>query len=100
MTEQTDRAPDGNHRKPAIGFWATVGGVVVVTYVLSFGPAIWMLDRGVLPSSSNSAIECAYYPILCAMNDGPRPIRSVLAWYAALGARPKDAWIYDIDSAE
>ena len=100
MSEQSDRVPDGNHRKPAIGFWATVGGFVVVAYVLSFGPAVWMLDREVLPASSTAAVEIVYYPIVCGMSDGPRPIRRLVEWYAALGARPREARIFDGPSVE
>jgi len=87
-------------RRPAVGFWATVAGFVILAYVLSFGPAVWMLDRGVLPASRSSVIGYIYYPMVRGLNDGPRPIRKAISWYAALGARPRDERIYDIDGVD
>ena len=94
MTAEAE-AKDVEHRKPAIGFWAAVAGFAILVYVLSFGPAVWMLDREVLPASSSSAIELIFYPMVRGMSDGPRPIRRAIEWYAALGARPQQVLIYD-----
>jgi hypothetical protein len=74
---------------------AAVVGVPML-YVLSFGPAMWMLDRGILPAQSGSAVGCVYYPIVHGLTEGPRPIRKTIEWYANLGTKPRHERIYDI----
>jgi hypothetical protein len=32
-------------RKPTIGFWAAMAAVAAFAYLLSFGPAVWLMDR-------------------------------------------------------
>ena len=96
MSSEPD-AGDAKSHKPPLAFWATVAGITLLLYVLSFGPAVWLLDRGVLPNASNSIIERVYYPMICGLREGPRPIRRALEWYANLGAKPRDPRIFDND---
>jgi hypothetical protein len=52
-------------------------------YYLSFGPACWMVDRGVLPLLS---VARSYRPLILVAQHVP-PADRLLVWYAGLGAR-------------
>jgi hypothetical protein len=75
-----------DREKPGVAFWATVVVVVVVVaYPLSFGPACWLADRGILPRATTARI---FTPLL----DGPSEDSygnhsNPLTWWADLGAR-------------
>ena len=52
-----------DRKKPGVAFWASVVLVVaLVGYPLSFGPAVWLAARGVIPKSP---VKWAYWPMLC-----------------------------------
>jgi hypothetical protein len=71
-----------SRKKPGVAFWATVGLVVIVLYVLSFGPACW-LAFNVLPESMFPAFEVLYAPLdTCA--DLTEPTKKALRWYTDL----------------
>jgi hypothetical protein len=63
--------------KPGMAFWATVVLVVVpLLYVLSFGPACWLLGS----SPSRFAVADAYAPLVMLSQRG-----TVLHWFATIG---------------
>ncbi len=72
-------------RKPGVAFWASVALAIPVLYVLSFGPACWLVDRG------NARIEVVarvYRPFVraAAAENG---IGRFLKWYGGLD-RPRN----------
>jgi hypothetical protein len=86
-------------RKSTIGFVMVVAAVALLVYVLSFGPAMWLVDRRILPAWSKSAVSVVYYPIFWTSIVGPRPVREAVRWYAELGAKRRADPIFD-DSSE
>jgi hypothetical protein len=53
-----------DRKKPGIAFWATVALVVVLAgYPLSYGPAIWLANRGELPDWAFYALPYIYLPL-------------------------------------
>jgi hypothetical protein len=56
---------------------AAVVGVPVL-YVLSFGPAVYMAARGLLPNWASNALDIAYRPLVRSSQSIPR----ILYWYA------------------
>jgi hypothetical protein len=66
--------------------WATLILFAVLSgYPLSFGPACWLNDRGILRMAVMSAL---YSPVLATAENGRLP--KVIDWYARLGARSDD----------
>lgn len=57
--------------------------LVLLSYPLSFGPACWLADRGVVPID---AVFKGYAPIISAMRE-VKPVRSVFLWYAKSGSQ-------------
>jgi hypothetical protein len=88
-----------SERKPTIGFVIMVAAVALLVYLLSFGPAMWLVDRRVLPAWSKSAVSVVYYPVFWTSMVGPRPVRELVRWYAELGAKRLADPIFD-DSQE
>ncbi len=70
-----------SRKKPGVAFWATVVVVVIVLYLLSFGPAFWLLDYCDNPEWACYAAEIVYFPILYVASVAPQPIRDAIAWY-------------------
>jgi hypothetical protein len=69
-----------SRKKPTAGFWITVAlAAVLVGYPLSFGPACRLANRNVI---SPDVIRMGYKPILRVMDEGPLPMRRVIARYA------------------
>lgn len=52
-------------------------------YYLSYGPACWMVDRGVLPLLT---VARAYRPLILLAGHVP-PSERLLVWYGGIGAR-------------
>jgi hypothetical protein len=79
-------------KKPGVAFWATVVVVaVLVGYPLSFGPACWLTDRGVIDAAHSGRL---YRPILrlCTDQSGiPRSgkLSAAVRWYGLLGVQPR-----------
>jgi multisubunit Na+/H+ antiporter MnhB subunit len=68
------------HKKPGVAFWATVAlAVVLVAYPLSFGPACWLADKGVV---SAIKIMRVYRPIVAWMMSPTMPLHSLISRYA------------------
>ena len=88
-----------SERKPTIGFVMMVAAVALLVYLLSFGPAMWLVDRRILPAWSKSAVSVVYYPVFWTSTIGPRPVREAVRWYAELGAKRRADPIFD-DSSE
>lgn len=83
-----------HHReKPGVTFWATAVTVVgLVAYPLSFGPACWLADRGILPRLATARIfapllENALGKFESLPGDAHSNRPSPLTWWADLGAR-------------
>ena len=70
-----------DRKKLGVGFWFAVVSTTLALTVLSFGPATWLFDRGIL--RNRSAIEFAYYPIGYELR-GTRPIQRAIHWYERL----------------
>ena len=64
--------------------------VLPMMYVLSFGPACWLNERGHLPDSDFGDI---YGPILIRLPNGK--LMQPIAWFVAVGTRNADATIED-----
>ena len=59
--------------------WLTIALVVApFLYVLSIGPAIWLLDRGLI---SKRPFETVYFP-LARLADKYPAFKSTIEWYA------------------
>ena len=70
--------------KPGVAFWATVVVIVVLlAYPLSFGPACWLNERGLV---GRAAVSAVYSPVLATAENGRLP--KVIDWYARLAAKP------------
>ncbi len=76
-----------SERKPTIGFWVTSAAAAVLIYLLSFGPAVWLADRRMLPGWMSRPVSVFYAPIFHLSLAGPRPIRHAIVWYGELGTR-------------
>ena len=69
----------GGRHRPSLGFWlmVTVLGLLVI-YPLSYGPAAWMVERGILPIQS---VAVAYRPLAWLCFHGPPSLERVIARY-------------------
>jgi hypothetical protein len=85
--------------KPTIRFVAVVSAAAALIYLLSFGPAVWFVDRGILPAWTKPSVSFVYYPVFYTSIVGPRPIREAVRWYAELGAKRRADPVFD-DSSE
>ena len=74
-------------KKSPIRFCATSAAIALLVYVLSFGPAMWLVERKLLPAWTKQTVSYVYYPIFWASMVGPRPVREAVRWYAELGAK-------------
>jgi hypothetical protein len=71
-----------DRKKPGWAFWATV--VLLsssVLYVLSFGPACWLSNDGMI---SSTTITTVYPGLWQVVMRGPQPFRRWLRWYVNL----------------
>ena len=73
-----------DRKKPGVAFWATVGLVVVLAYVLSVGPAQWLVVNGWVPGWLCGPIAWFYWPLEKLWKDGPTPVHESLRWYYRL----------------
>jgi len=75
-----------SRKKHSIAFWPTVvvRGVLLV-YILSFGPASWLLVRCPSPEWAFRAHHHIYAPMNWTMQNGPSPLPEILAWYTTVG---------------
>ena len=69
-----------DRKKTGVAFWATVVMAGLVLYVLSIGPASWLVDRNLL---SIPAAENLYWPLFQC----PDPVFHSIEWYARLWQR-------------
>jgi hypothetical protein len=87
-------------RRPMYGWYALAIVSVLMLYVLSMGPAFWIMDR--CNTSGNPyivktrAAAIVYRPILWMWLRGPRALRDLIRWYVDLGS--KLPWSLDPDS--
>jgi hypothetical protein len=69
-------------RNSRFGLWSTAGILILLlAYPLSFGPACWMADRGLI---SLDALLSAYAPLVHTMRNS-ESVRSPFLWYAGIG---------------
>jgi hypothetical protein len=64
-----------------VAFWATVGLVVVVLYLLSIGPVAWTIRQPWCPLWLYGSVQIIYSPIGWLEENGPQPIRTAIGWY-------------------
>jgi hypothetical protein len=83
-TSEPDNPPD---EKSPLRSCATVAAVALLVYLLSFGPAMWLVDRKILPAWTTPTVSFVYYPVFWTSMVGPRPVREAVRWYAELGAK-------------
>ena len=50
-------------RKPTVAFWCAVAAGLLVAYLLSIGPAIWLDSRGLLPGWLAETLGFIYVPL-------------------------------------
>lgn len=82
-------------RKTGVAFWATVTLVVaLVGYPLSFGPAMWAMNRSTV---SPRAVAMAYRPVLWLWAHGPDVVADSIIWYGHLGS--DGVWLVDPDTS-
>jgi hypothetical protein len=71
-----------DRKKPGVAFWATVALVaVLLAYPLSFGPACWLCERGLL---SQRAAWIIFRPWTWLCVNGPEPVRTAVRRYAEI----------------
>jgi hypothetical protein len=87
--------PKPPHEKSSIRFYTTAAALVLLAYAISFGPAMWLIDRKLLPAWTKQTVSYVYYPIFWLSMVGPRPVRESVQWYAELGARPRPENLID-----
>src|SRR5260370_42080825 len=75
-----------NEESP-LRYWSMTATVALLAYVLSFGPAMWLVDRGILPAWPKQSVSFVYYPVFWTSMVGPRPVRELVRWYAEVGAK-------------
>ncbi len=73
----TDDTP--TKRKPGAGFYAAVLLALSLTYVLSFGPACYLLGHGAL---SRQQIKAVYRPVFSVVDFGPSQLSQGIWDYA------------------
>ena len=77
-----------DRKKPGVAFWATVGMVcLLVLYLLGVGPAMWIAIRW---QPAERIIAAIYWPCGWIAQNGPRPIRNLIAGYVSLGMPDDD----------
>jgi hypothetical protein len=75
-------------RKTTVASWLPVALLTVLAiYLLSFGPACWMLAR---THSGERTLEIIYAPLLAVWDHAPITVRDAIYWYAQLGALSED----------
>jgi hypothetical protein len=71
-----------NRKKPGVAFWATVMVVVeLVAYPLSFGPCMWLMNHGCIPSWVG---DVPLYAPLGWLQERSAAFARVLQWYVDL----------------
>jgi hypothetical protein len=77
-----------DRKKPGVAFWATVVVVCLpLLYVLSFGPACWLVDRGWLSARRASQV---FRPIILTIGES-ETVRSAANLYAGF-ASDRPGW--------
>lgn len=61
-----------------------VTSVLLMTYLLSFGPACWLHSR-LTPGFGNSVVNVVYWPIGMMVLYAPDVVSATICWYAELG---------------
>ena len=79
-----------DRKKPGVAFWATVVASMPVLYVLGFGPACWLVDRGWLTGRPRELAGDFYTPIVWAYVYGPSSVSHTIEWYATLWSGLQD----------
>ena len=88
-----------DRKKPGVAFWATVVVVVaLVAYPLSFGPACWTWDRGLI---SDQALTIAYRPLRRHIWHFPSLGLTAMCWWGNLGCRSQlvaETQLFDVEA--
>jgi hypothetical protein len=64
-----------DRKKPGVVFWAIVPLVCLVLYVLSIGPAAWLVKREILPLRATAVY---YRPVVTSIINGPNWLFTVV----------------------
>ena len=78
-----------NSEQKERAFWpgiATLLVVLILGYVVSFGPVNWFLSRSPGLSHVWSGTDVFYAPILFAWGHSPESLSRPMEWYVSLGA--------------
>src|SRR5262245_31438217 len=78
-------------KKPGVAFWATTVVVVALAYPLSFGPACWLADRGVLQFKTILRVYPPLYRSVWYKDDSLWS--RALCWYGKVGMSSSDLQI-------
>src|SRR5262245_3874977 len=67
----------GGRKKPGVAFWTSIILVVLLllAYPLSFGPACWLADRGIVPTKDVTDVFGPIIRFMCSADIG-RPVLS------------------------
>lgn len=63
---------------------ATVVVVMAVVYPLSYGPAWWLRQKGLVPEFLDGPLDSIYGPLVQALWSAPKPIDDAFRWYVHL----------------
>ena len=66
-----------------VGVAAVCAGILLVSYVLSIGPAAWLHGKFEL-KGFQAAIEFIYAPLIAVIESDIDPFASMLKWYVEL----------------
>ncbi len=71
-------------RRPSAGFWAALFLLgLPLLYILTFGPACWLVTRERIPMRATAKV---YRPLVRTATSRFRPVAVPLCWYADLFA--------------
>ena len=71
-------------KKPGVVVWVTVMVVVLIVYVLSAGPALWIVSQDWSPDWALQVFNVLHFPVGYLDDHGPQPVRQAIDWYADL----------------
>lgn len=67
--------------------WLIVGGVtwLIVSYPLSFGPIVFLDQKGLVPSTLYPILQTAYFPIVYLVTNVPIAEQFTKSYFRSLG---------------
>jgi hypothetical protein len=81
-----------DRKKPGVAFWATVALLVApLFYVLSFGPACWLVARADLRTRQD-LVNLPFRPVIWAYSRSSGTFEAAMRWYAMVGCGTDSDW--------